>query len=373
MIVGIDARDLTVSLTGMGRYIHDLLDNMAPMDRNIEYILYSHKPILDFPIDEHENVLSQITTGPFGLFAAPRELWKMLWMPFVAKKDKLDLFFAPSNTTPYFINCPVLVTVHDVIYARHPEWGVFKERIIAKRAVKFAHLADAIITPSQKTADDLVELGKTASEKIHVIQHGCNFDFSDAGSKCRKHPLEDNAPYLLFVGFDYPRRDIPGLIEAFSNVKREYQSDYHLIIAGGSKRMDFLQELINKRQIAQHIHILDHIDDPELKNLYLYADAFIYPSIYEGFGFPVLEAMQAGLPVVIPNSGTMPEVAGDAGLYFDPKDPEGMKNAMLKIIQNPELREELSEKSKIQAAKFSWEKAAWQTLELIKKTAKSNR
>lgn len=365
MLVGVDTRDLVVSITGMGRYIFKLMVHMAPLDLDIDYILYTHKSIENFPFDKHKNIKGFVSTGPLGMFASPREIWKQFWMPYVARRDRLDVFFIPSNTVPIFAPCPTLVTVHDVIYARHPEWGTFKERAVAKLAVRFARRADLIIVPSWNTRKDLLELGNCPPEKINVIPHGLTFDFSTVADKPRAVP-SGTAPFLLFVGFDYPRRDIPGLIKAFGAAMEVCESEYHLILAGGTNRKSILIQDIERAGMVDRVHILDHTDDETLSYLYTHAYAFIYPSRYEGFGIPVLEAMTAGLPVIVPQSPPMPEVAGEAGIYFEPDDPEGMKKAILKIIQNPNLREEFSAKSKIQASRFDWKETASKTLELIK-------
>jgi alpha-1,3-rhamnosyl/mannosyltransferase len=127
-----------------------------------------------------------------------------------------------------------------------------------------------------------------------------------------------------------------------------------------------LQETIKDNNVTDNVRLLGHIDDEMLKYLYLHALAFVYPSRYEGFGMPILEAMSAGLPVIVPKCPPYDEVAGEAGIYFNPDDPEGMKKAMIRVISNPALREEYSQKSRLQASHFSWETAARQILELIK-------
>lgn len=369
MKVGVDARDLAVSITGLGRHIFDLLVNMAPLDRNVKYILYTHKPIYNFPFIQHENIINRVTTGPGGVFASPREVWKQFWLPFAAKREKIDVLFIPSNTIPLFLPCPSLLMVHDVIYARYPKWGTFKEKIIAWLAVHFAHRADIVITPSKNTRNDLVELGKCPQEKIVVITHGSSFDFSSVPKRPSEVP-ENCEPFLLFVGFDYPRRNIPGLIRAFGEAMKKNRKKHNLILAGGTNRRELLLEEIERADMKGRVLLLEHIADDTIKYLYMHAEAFVYPSIYEGLGLPVSEALSAGLPVVVPNTRTMPEIVGEAGVYFNPNEPQALKNAILKVINNHDLREELSEKGKARANLFSWDKVATETLALLKKLGK---
>jgi len=369
MKIGVDARDMVITLTGMGRYIFDLMIHLAPLDESVHYILYSHRPIERFPFRDHPNISNCVASGPLGLFAKPRELWKNACLPFVAKRDKIEVLFLPSNITPIIRSTPVVMMIHDVLYARHPEWCDRKTWMQAKLAIKFAQNADIVLVPSAKTKNDLIELGKCPESKINVIHHGCKLDFSDTIDFYDQDLDFAHIEYFLFVGFDYVRRNIPGLIKAFGEALEVTGRDFHLVIAGGTDRRSHLESVKNSTGFGNKIHLQGHVDDNLLKYLYTNAVGFLYPSVYEGFGFPVLEAISAGLPVVVPNTATMPEVAGDAGIYFDPDDPDGIKNAIIKVMNSPELRLEYSEKSRIQAAKFSWQKTAEKTLELLKRAA----
>jgi glycosyltransferase involved in cell wall biosynthesis len=258
------------------------------------------------------------------------------------------------------------LTIHDLLNLQYPQFATFKQRFIAKISALSAPRAEVVMVPSRYSRSELLRLSNCREASIKVIYHGCGFDFSTTASVEYKDNFKNCEPFFLFVGADYPRRNVPGLIKAFAEVKSELSRPINLIIAGTSTRLKFLQETIKDNNVTDNVRLLGHIDDEMLKYLYLHALAFVYPSRYEGFGMPILEAMSAGLPVIVPDCPPYDEVAGEAGIYFNPDDPEGMKKAMIRVISNPALREEYSQKSRLQASHFSWETAARQILELIK-------
>jgi glycosyltransferase involved in cell wall biosynthesis len=276
------------------------------------------------------------------------------------KKNNFDLFH-PTFYNPYFLkyldNKPFVLTVHDLIHEIYPQLPNAEKEVSAKK--QLIEKATRIITPSANTKNDLLKFYHLDPDKVSVIPHGF-FELKNDTENEFKLP----AKYFLFVGSRVFYKNFTQLLEAFAEIKKEY-SDIKLICVGGGEFSKLETELISSLNL--HNLVCQYsFSDNQLKTAYSKAIAFIFPSLYEGFGIPILEAFSNNCPCILANSSCFPEVAGDAALYFKPDNTDDLKEKMSDILSNEKLRKELIEKGKNRLKNFSWEKTADKTIEVYK-------
>ncbi|MFT5211458.1 MAG: glycosyltransferase involved in cell wall biosynthesis [Flavobacterium sp.] len=355
MRIGVDARPLTVPTFGIGRYTQCLLDIMVK-EADIDWYLYADRPII-YDISG-KNIIRREYRNHQRLLSLYRTQ-----MPFSqwAKDDKLDLFWSPRHHLPLMMDSSIktVVTIHDLVWQKFPETmlreNLFIERLLMPPSLK---KADAIISVSASTKNDLVEAYSFTEPKISVIHEAV-----PKTKQAEKRLL--NEPYFLCVGTLEPRKNIVNSIAAFQQYRAE-GGDRHLVIVGGKgwKLKDIASKSINYND-QDVIHIVGRVNDEDLMSYYRFADVFIFPSLYEGFGLPPLEAMQYAVPVIASNCSSLPEVIGEGGLFVNPLSIDEICNAMMTLSKNQTLRQELGKKALAQSRKFSWEKAASETLRLF--------
>ncbi len=287
----------------------------------------------------------------------------------------VDLLFSPSYSAPIFSPVETVVTVHDITYEVNPKWFHPKERIKMRTLTRVAaKRADHIIAVSESTKRDLVDYYKISSDKISVIYEASNEKFKPAVVErnriVNKYKLNNN--FFLYVGSFFARRNIPVLIEAFQYVREEVP-DVELLLIGQDRSYPPLKlnQLLTGKGLNEKVKWIEYVSEADLVTLYNLASAFVYPSSYEGFGLPVLEAMSCGTPVITGDRSSLPEVVGKSGLLVEPTDARAFAAAMIGILKNEELRRNLSEKGMERAKKFSWRRAAEETLEVFKRVAES--
>ncbi len=346
---------------GSGEYCFELLLNLNKLDRKNNYIIYlPQSPTSDLPKESsrwHYRIVR------------PRKMWTLfsLSIEFLFKRSRADVFFSPTHYLP--IVCPKnsAISILDVSYVRFPE--LFQKSDL-NQLIKWTRYsvgkAKGIFTISKSSKDDIIKEYGVSVDKIAVTYPGIKtvlsskykvLSMSELG---KKYGIKEN--YILFVGTLQPRKNIVRLIEAFSKLK----DDIKLIIIG--KKGWLYEEILGapkKYKIESRVKFLDFVPDEDLPSFYKNALCFVLPSLYEGFGLPVLEAMKYGCPVVASNISSLPEAAGDAALYVDPLNVEDIKKNLELIINNPELRKDLVEKGYKQVKKFSWEKTARETLRAL--------
>ncbi len=375
--VGIDIRCLSDGKkTGVGEYALSLLPSIFENNKNIEFVLFFNsfkKSEVDFSwINKFPNVKVKI-------FRFPNKILNFsLWYFSYPKIDKLlggvDIFFMPNIT---FVSLQskvkLLLTVHDLSFERYPEFFSKKRRLwhwfinpkkIAKRANK-------IIAVSDSTRKDLISLYGIKEEKITVILNAISdkfriFDRNDPNLIRVKEKYSLPYKFIFFLGTFEPRKNIRSLIMAFDHFRtlskqkdnKEF-SNYKLVLAG--KRGWLFQEIldeIEKADFREEIICLDFIDEEDKSLVYNLASVFVYPSFFEGFGFPPLEAMACGVPVIISNTSSLPEVVGESAVMINPDKPDEIRIALEQILGNSDFRKKIIMKGKKQAEKFSWRKNA---------------
>lgn len=352
---------------GSAEYCFELLVNLNNIDKTNNYIIYiPESPTSDMP-KEQDNWHYKIVR--------PRKLWTLfgLSLEFLFKKSKVDIFFSPTHYLPIFVPFKSVVSVLDVSYLQYP--ALFKKRDLYQlnNWTKFSvKKANKIFTISKASKNDIIRVYQVPAEKIVVTYPGIKgvssskYQVVSMDVIRKKYGIKGD--YILFVGTIQPRKNIARLIEAFSKISniKNLISKISLIIVGKKGWLyEGILEAPKKFNIQNQVKFLDFVSNEDMPALYKHALFFILPSLYEGFGLPVLEAMKYGCPVITSNISSLPEAGGEAALYVNPESVEDIVSKMQLLIKDENKRREMVEKGYKQAKKFSWEKTAKETLEVL--------
>lgn len=365
MRIGIDAR--AIHLQGIGRYIRELIRHLARVDTRNQYIIY-------FPTVEHMDE-NKIDNPNFQCVLVPYQIYtvkEQLYLPYFLYKDKLDIFHSTTSLAiPLLRTCRHVITLHDLLLKIHPEflpsklsWVYFQ--ITNWWAIKFA---DKIITISDFTSKELSALYPKSRHKITTIHNGVSAEFQVIKDKevlenvKKKYGITKD--YILYVGTYKENKNLPTLVKAYAQLPHHMRHSYYLVIVGKqSTRYPEVPALIKQLGIESTVICINHVREEDLPVFYSGATVFVFPSIYEGFGLPIIEAMACGAPVVASNQASIPEIATDAAILTDPLNVKGMSGAVYDVLSNPQLRKMLVEKGLERAKSFSWEKTARETMRL---------
>lgn len=358
MRIGIDARSLSEPITGIGRYTLNLLQEMVS-DNSHEWILYSHRPLLHGDWDR-ENVT--VCTWNLPKWArALRMLWAQSILPIMAKKDNIDLFWSPAHRLPRYLSSSItsVVTIHDLVWKHAPEtMRPLSQKLDAKLMPEAIRMSDWVISVSKWTKNDLIVEVPEAKQKTSVIYEAGSLEISPINST---HDFDKK--YLLFVGTLEPRKNLPRLLKAYALLSHSIKNEYSLIITGGKGwGMDDIGRIIKRLNIEKYVQVLGYLSDRELASVYQKSSVLLMPSLYEGFGLPLLEAMSVGVPVVTSNISSMPEIVGGSAVLVDPYSIDSIKIGIESVLNNSELRSKLSSAGYERSKLFSWKKAAKETL-----------
>ncbi|MCX6781689.1 MAG: glycosyltransferase family 1 protein [Candidatus Magasanikbacteria bacterium] len=369
MNIGIDIRTLmTAPRTGVGEYTFELLNAILTIDRTNQYFLFynSSRDVSDnIPHWQYDNVKIIGSHTPNKFFNASLALFGRPRLDRLVDKKSIDYWFAPNlNFTALSAKTKYILTVHDLSFQFFPEFSTGKQywwhKAVHPR--KQCERANLIITPSENTKYDIMDYYHIAPEKIRVIYPGIK---QGEGASITKEILQKyNLPekFILFLGTIEPRKNITGLIDAFE----KYSGDCTLVIAGASGwKNESIFIRMRTSKCRSRVKFIGFIAPEDKFALYSAAQIFVYPSLYEGFGFPVLEAMAAGTPVITSNRSSLPEIAGSAAYLVDPARPDQITSALNELFTKPALRDRYIQKGYEQSAKFSWEKAAREWLNCI--------
>ena len=354
--VGINCRDLSKDGGGTKRYLLDILKslNSGKHEGYKFYIIHNSR--------EYEKYFHRFKETFVNVKS--KLVFDYLYIPFWCKKNNFDILFSPKNVIPFLVNSKKVVTIHDLAYFM-PEFNAYLpyDALYMKSMIKNScKRADVIIAVSENTKKDIVSILGTNEEKIKVIHSGVSNEFNimknkDILNEVRKK-YQLNKEFILFTGGITPRKNVVRLIKAFNQISDKIPHELVLTGARGwnNKKENELIEQNDK------IKKLGFVPDEDMPILYNLADIFVYPSLYEGFGLPPLEAMACGCPVIASNASSIPEVVGDAGMMIDPYDVSGLAKAMYEVSTNDELRGELIKRGLDRAKQFSWEKCVRECL-----------
>ncbi len=362
MKIAVDARPLSHALAGIGRYTDSLLREMIP--RGHDWYLYSDRPLL---VDY--SALGSVTVRSPEKVVRPGAIWSQWGFVNWARQDRVDLFWSPRHHLPIFLPVKMkkLLTVHDLVWLRYPATmkprGWLLELLFMPLSLL---LADGIIAVSRFSAEEVSRTFHVSMDKIKTIPEAAfstSVELDDG-----ELPELLQKKYFLFVGTPEPRKNLNRLLEAYKNfLDRELDHKPALYIVGGSGWGHQISDTVQSLDLDEHVSILNDIDDAALEKLYKHAHVLLMPSLYEGFGLPILEAMSQGTPVITSNCSSLPEIAGKAALFIDPYDIQSISDAMESLSENEKLRSELSAEALLQASKFSWKTSADRTMEVMMK------
>jgi glycosyltransferase involved in cell wall biosynthesis len=366
MRFSVDAHAIGCHLTGNEVYIRNLLKEFARLDQDSEIVAYISKPRAPEYIPERFET-RWVSENPYKRLA-----WDL---PKHLNQDRPDLLHV-QYTGPLRTSVPFVVTIHDVSYLELPEYftpfRAAQLRLTVKRTVD---RAAKILTPSEFSKSAIVRHYGIEDERVVVVPNAVSGRFRsldrDLARKAVEKRLGVKGPFVLTIGDLQPRKNHLGLLRAFETVMRDNPKLKHRLVFVGKETWysKKLHRAVAASAVADRVHFAGFVDDADLVNFYGACELFVYPSFYEGFGLPILEAMACGRAVACSNTTAMPEVADSAGLLFDPSDTEEMARAMSDILLNPELRTRLERLGQKHAASFSWQKAAAKTLNVYYEVA----
>lgn len=360
MKVLIDAHMVGERETGNERYTLNLVRALRALELPAEFVVAAAHP---------EALLAAVSMG--GNWRVERvstSSWRRLLvdLPRLAARERASLLHV-NYTGPILAPCPLVVTVHDVSYLRHPEWFSLRDRLVLRVGVAATlPRARGIITVSLHGRSELCACYGIPEERVLATHLSADPLFravtlSEAGRQTLQG-LGIRFPYILGVGNLQPRKNLRRLIEAFSRLKSTTGCPHQLVLVGRAKwKESDLYEAIRAFGVELDVLFPGYLSDADLVALYAGADVFVYPSLYEGFGLPVLEAMACGVPVVTSTAASIPEVAGDAALLIDPLDVGALSAAMERVLSDAALSRSLRENGLRRAAQFSWRQTALQT------------
>ncbi len=302
--------------------------------------------------------------------------WEQLVLPVQAVVDGVNVVHGTVNVIPWAIPVPTVVTVHDLAFMRHPErFPVAKARYLRTAVAWSVRRATQVIAVSRHTGQDLIEFFGVPDERLTVVHSGVDPSFRPLGSDLRRRLREERTggrPYVLYVGTLEPRKNVDVLLRAFASAKRQAGFEHMLVLIGARGWMDdYLFRLAEELRLGDDVVFAGYVPPGDLPGWYNSADLFAYPSAYEGFGLPLLEAMACGVPAITTASSALVEIAGDACMTVEPGSEEALQVALQEVLGDKALAGAMRAAGLTRASQFSWEEAARRTAEVYERAAGS--
>jgi glycosyltransferase involved in cell wall biosynthesis len=363
--IGIDARKLRDF--GIGAYIANLLESIArrPESQRYRFRVYIQSQDRDAlpPLPENFEIVAEDAAG-YSIAELTHFAWRLL-------RDRLDLFHATHYVIPPLHRARAVVTIHDIIHILYPQFlpsraALLYARVMIRRALR---RADRIITVSYNSKRDLVDYFGIAPARIDVIYNGVAGRFHAGISRAERDRVAARyglpRPYLLFLGGEKPHKNVRNVLRGFSEARRERALPHALVLAGPMpKNRSRVEALIAALDLGSRVVRPGVVPEEDLPGLFAGADAFLYPTLYEGFGLPVVEAMACGVPVLTSSTSALQEIAGGYAYLVDPMDVDAIARGIADLATDPSRRAEFAELGKRRARDFSWDRAAEATLKV---------
>jgi glycosyltransferase involved in cell wall biosynthesis len=377
MRIGIDARPLSGQAAGVPRVVSSLVRELETIDQENSYYLYSHREFHLF--FENPRWHKRVGSGGLGL---PSVVWFWTEGKRAILKDHLDLFWSAVYIPPRSLPSSVttILTVHDLEWRLYPETmslgTYYAHRLLVWPSVR---QADRIVTVSESTARDLRRVLNVPESKIETIHHGVGSAYRPQDHELAAQHVAAkygvSSHYALAVGTVQPRKNLVTLVQAMKILRDRSGTSLQLLVAGARGwKNTALDETITRLGLSDgDIRFLGMVPEEDLPVLYSGSWVFVFPSLYEGFGLPLVEAMACGVPVIASNTSSIPEVVGEAALLVPPTQPEAFAEAILRLGNDEDLRRTMIEKGLRRAACFGWDKAARQLLECMRKAVDGKR
>lgn len=353
---------------GTGMYAARLLDQFAQQSE------------LQMDVLNGWNHVRRVGLATSARRAAANIFWTQIRLPSLLRKRAAHLLHAPAFVAPVASPCPVVTTIHDVTYLLYPShfsrWWTTYLKLVMPPAVRSAA---AIICGSENSKRDIVKAYRIPSEKVRVIPYGVDHERFRPGAALDRNwaqGLGIRNGYVLHVGTFSYRKNIPTLLRAIAHLRTKGTWEGRQLVLAGSQNLSMkggheVIETIRELDLSNSVVLTGHTPDEHVPGLYAHASMLVVPSLYEGFGFPVLEAMATGIPVICSDTSSLPEVAGNAAIFFPPEDQYALAHAMEDLIQNPSTGEQLQRKGIERARKFTWQRTAEQTIGVYREVARS--
>jgi glycosyltransferase involved in cell wall biosynthesis len=359
--VGIDARPLSERPSGFRRYLESLLPALLDTDDELELVLFSHQGSARAVVDSPRVGIHLVRGAGTTLL---RPIWDLWQLPPHLRRAAPDVFFSAYGSVPGASGIPTVISIQDVAFLKRPDLLPLRYRTVWRWSSRRWPGCAACLVPSAATRADVLALTDVAPDRIQVVPHGVDRRFGPSSGERRAEARRRfglNAPFALWVGTREPRKNLGLLIEVFTRLNSDRTEPVPLVLVGGpgwGGRPTALDR--------PWIRVLEGVDDESLAALYGAASVFVFPSLDEGFGLPVIEAMACGTAVVAADAGSLPEVAGSAALIVAPDDPEGWTDAVRRVLSDADLRRNLKRRGLERARAFTWRRAAEETLEVFR-------
>jgi glycosyltransferase involved in cell wall biosynthesis len=358
--IAVDARHLAYPNSGIGRYVGNLLREFAAQPTPHRFFLYCDRPFeLRFPLPEHWKIRTgKLKSG--GLSTA----FAQVFFPFWALKDRINIFWSPRHQLPLLLppRSRKVLTVHDVTWKRFPQTmnrsNVILEALLMPVSLR---LADQAITDSQFARSEILTYFPSAKTKLEVVYLASSLKTDGETGSC---PL--TAPYFLFVGNYEPRKNLERMLKGYIQYRMSSARPLDLVILGAAQWGAFdVHAFVKTNRLETSVHLIQKAEDTVLRALYANARALVMVSLYEGFGLPLVEAMQWSTPLIASNTSSVAEIAGDAALLVDPLDIDAIASAFTRMTEDDNVRSELAAKAGTRGRLFSWKLAAAETMALL--------
>jgi glycosyltransferase involved in cell wall biosynthesis len=365
MRIGFDAAPIFSTYGGIGQYVRSLFPIMVSLESDIEWVGYLSKRQIGKRLpDQMPSAISFVTSSP-------RPFWK--WGG--GSEPSMDLFHGTNFKAQNYGQRVSIISIHDLWLTRNPQYSkkMFGQSLSTWKLGRRAWRAQKVITGSYFSAREIHEVFGVSLQNISVIHNGCSPEMYVDRDEGRFRDLQrrlglPDRPYLLFLGGAEPRKNHRLLFRAFAQSKR-LQKEFSLLAIGNvESRGDNLLRTAREYGIGDHVQCPGFVPDNDLRLLYSFAEVFVFPSLYEGFGFPAVEAMACGAPVVLTDNTSLPEVGGDAAWYVSPWDSEQLTDCLERLVFDKIQRQQMTEMGLQQAGQFTWEKTARETLAVYQET-----
>jgi glycosyltransferase involved in cell wall biosynthesis len=368
--IGLNAHLLNLSASyrgaGIHCYIHQLLLNLPTAAPQHRYLAFLNDARMSSP---HTALQLRRTRWPTQK-PSPRIVWEQTVLPIATYTEQLDLLHSLAFVRPLVAHCPVVITIYDLSFVRMPERFPRFQRFYLQTMTRYsARRAARLLVISQSTKDDVVRFCGVSPDKIVVTYCGVDEQFAPRS----RHEVEAfraakglPSRFILYLGTLEPRKNVPQIVKAYSQLRsHDLSRNYKLVIAGAKGwGYDEVFAAVEQHDLKDDVIFAGYVPAEELPLWYNAAELFVYPSLFEGFGLPVLEAMACGTPAITSNVSSLPEVAGDAALTITPTDTRALSAAMTQVLCDAALRAQLRERGLRQAAQFSWQRTAQQTAQV---------
>jgi len=368
-VIGIDGRYLQDKWHGVGRYTYGLLAGLCAAEGKYRIVVF-----IDPSLPNNRFPLRELAAGGkielYPISFALHSPYELVAWRAVLRARPVDVFHSPYVWSPLLLPCPLVTTVHDMIFDRYPAYLPGRRYWLPYKAMSqlAIRLARQVIAVSDATKNDVLRFVPARPDKIVTVLEGVEPHFRPAAEGAERARVRAKyklpARYVLALGARRPHKNVGRLVQAFRSLAPNIE--HTLVLAGAidARFSDDAAQAIDELRAAGRVLEIGHIDEADLATVYSLAELFVQPSVIEGFGLPVLEAMACGCPVACSNTSSLPEVAGDAALLFDPWSTADIADTLARALESPSLRRDLSQRGLERAHRFTWRTAAQQTLEV---------